>query len=489
MNPATPTTFWSFRYALEFISKRSSEPPLGLLTVAALLPAAWEKKLVDMNVTSLNDEDLSWADMVFLGGTSVQKQSFRKVLLRAKRAGVAVVAGGPLVTLEPGNFPEVDHLVLNEAEITLPRFLSDLAQGRPQKVYTSDQYPDLTSSPTPLWSLLDRKKYATMTVQYSRGCPFDCEFCNITTLNGRRPRTKSSGQFIGEIQTLYDGGWRGSVFIVDDNFIGNKGKLKSELLPALVSWSQEHGYPFTFTTEVSINAADDNELLSLMAHSGFDHLFVGIETVNSDSLEECGKRQNLKRNLIQSVRTFQRTGMTVSGGFIVGFDNDPPDIFDRQVAFIQESGIPTAMVGLLTVPTGTRLYDRMEKENRLVCSMSGNNMDGKLNFVPRMDPKILVEGYKSVLTRIYSAAAYYARVKLLLSEYRPILKRRLSIKWNEVGALFRSIWALGIRAPDRRYYWRLFALGLFRYPKAFGLAITMAIQGYHFSRVVDSVIA
>ena len=359
--PEFPDTFWSFKHALRFVRKKAGAPPLGLLTVAAMLPAEWEKRLVDLNATNLTPKDLAWADYVFISAMIVQRDAARALIARCKEAGVKVVAGGPLFTMEHEQFPEVDHFVLNEAELTLPPFLADLANGRAQHIYTTTEFPDIQLTPAPLWRLANLKHYDTVSIQFSRGCPFSCDFCNVTTLLGHRPRTKTAAQIIAELDNLYALGWRGNIFFVDDNFIGNKKQIKSEVLPALIEWRKgKIGMPFS--TEASINLADDPELLSLMTQAGCDTVFVGIETPNEDSLTECSKNQNTGRDLVESVKHLQRAGLQVQGGFIVGFDNDPPSIFQQQVDFIQKSGIVTAMVGLLQAPPGTRLHARMQQE-------------------------------------------------------------------------------------------------------------------------------
>ncbi len=485
--PETPSTFWSFRNALEFISKKSSEPPLGLITVAALLPGDWQKKLIDMNVSPLNDEDILWADYLFLTGMNIHKHSFNEVVQRANRLGVKVVAGGPMVTSEPESFSGISHFILHEAEITLPLFIKDLLEGNPQAVYSTDHFPDITATPPPQWELLEMEKYASMSIQYSRGCPFDCEFCSITLLNGHKPRTKDSNQFLNELESLYDSGWRGDVFVVDDNFIGNKKKLKKELLPAIIDWSRQHHQPFTFATEVSINVADDPELLRLMTDAGFDHAFIGIETPNDASLNECGKKQNLKHDMLQSIKTMHRAGLRVSGGFIIGFDNDPVNIFDQHIDFIKNSGIVTAMVGLLNAPTGTRLFQRLKKENRLLNSMTGDNMDGSINFIPKMNYAKLMAGYKKVLRTIYSPKTYYARVKQFLEEFEPKVVRAGAVNLTNIKALLRSIWILGIREKGKLNYWKLFFSTLFRRPRKFPLAITMAVYGFHFRQIIRTI--
>jgi radical SAM superfamily enzyme YgiQ (UPF0313 family) len=486
VNPETPTTFWSFENAISFISKKASDIPLGLITMAAMLPSEWNKTFIDMNIQHLDKKSIEWADYVFLGGMSIQIRSFQEVIGRCHELNTPVVAGGPLVTLEPDQADGIDHLILNEAEWTLPAFVRDLENGTPQPVYRAEGFPELDDSPIPDWSLLDMHSYAQMSVQYSRGCPFDCEFCSITLLNGHTPRTKKTNRFLAELDSLFHLGWRGAVFIVDDNFIGNKRVLKTDLLPALIEWSGEHGYPFQFTTEVSINLADDEELMEQMVQAGFIHTFIGIETTNEDSLTECGKKQNRKRDMIQSVKTLQSRGLRVSGGFIVGFDHDPPSIFEQQIRFIQKSGIVTAMVGLLNAPRGTRLFNRLKSENRLLTRMTGDNMDGSLNFMPRMNMEQLLKGYKHILESIYAQKEYYQRLKVFLRDYRfPSTLPHQRISWNEIQAFFRSVWHLGIQEEGRWYYWKLVMFCLFRYPKKFSTAITMSIYGFHFRRIVE----
>jgi radical SAM superfamily enzyme YgiQ (UPF0313 family) len=481
--PEFPDTFWSFKHALRFIHKKAGSPPLGLLTVAAMLPAEWEKRLVDLNVTGLTSADLAWADYVFISAMIVQREAARAVISRCKDFGAKVVAGGPLFTMEHEQFPEVDHFVLNEAELTLPLFLDDLANGRAQHIYTTTEYPDIHQTPTPLWQLANFKYYDTFSIQFSRGCPFSCDFCNVTALLGHRPRTKTAAQIIAELDSLYALGWRGNIFFVDDNFIGNKKQIKSEILPALIEWRKgKTGMPFS--TEVSINLVDDEELLNLMTHAGFDTAFVGIETPNEGSLTECSKNQNKGRDLVESVKQLQRAGLQVQGGFIVGFDNDTPSIFQQQIDFIQKSGIVTAMVGLLQAPPGTRLYERMRKEGRLVNEISGDNVDGSTNIIPKMGLETLQEGYRKLLAQIYAPKFYYERVLTFLREYHPP-QIRIHLDPQYILAFGRSIYRLGIRGVERVQYWRLFFWTLFRRPQLFPLAITLAIMGFHFRQVVE----
>ncbi len=481
--PEFPDTFWSFKHALKFVHKKAGAPPLGLLTVAAMLPSKWEKRLADLNVVDLTEEDLAWADYVFISAMIVQRDSARAVIQRCKATGAKVVAGGPLFTMEHEQFPDVDHFVLNEAEETLAPFLRDLERGKAQRVYASTVFPDIHQTPTPLWHIVDFRHYDTMSIQFSRGCPFDCDFCNITTLLGHRPRTKAAAQIIAELDGLYALGWRKSIFFVDDNFIGNKKSIKTEVLPALIEWRKgKTGMPFS--TEVSINLADDPVLLSLMVQAGFDTVFVGIETPNEDSLTECSKSQNKGRDLVESVKRLQHEGLQVQGGFIVGFDNDPPSIFQQQIDFIQKSGIVTAMVGLLQAPLGTRLYERMQEEGRLVDEFSGDNVDGSTNIIPKMGMGPLREGYREILKQIYAPKSYYERVLTFLREYQPP-KIRIQLEPQYFLAFWRSIYQLGIRGVERVQYWRLFFWTLFRRPRLFPMAITFAIYGFHFRKVVD----
>lgn len=484
VNPETPCTFWSFRNALKFVSKKSSEPPLGLLTVAAMLPKSWKIKLIDMNVTTLKDNHIKWADYVFLTGLSVQKESFKEVINRCNKFDIPVVAGGPMCTMDHDEFLGVDHFVLNEAELTLPVFLADLQEGNPRRVYSNTEFPDISKTPAPIWGLLELRKYATISIQYSRGCPFNCDFCTITMLNGRYPRTKTTAQFTSELEGLYNLGWRGGVFIVDDNFIGNKKTVKNDLLPGLIEWGKAKNFPFNYITEASINLADDEELVDLMVEAGFDSAFIGIETVNESSLVECGKSQNLKRDIADSVQKLHQKGIKVSGGFIVGFDNDPATIFEQMIQFIQNSGIVTAMVGLLNAPKGTKLFQRLKSEDRLLSTMSGNNMDGSLNFIPKMDYKKLIAGYKNILDTIYSQKEFYNRVKSFLRIYNFNGSRACAISYRNIQALFKSMFILGLLEQGRLYYWKLFFFALLKHPKKFGLTITLAIYGFHFRKVV-----
>ena len=481
--PEYPETFWSFKYALKFISKKATYPPLGLLTVAAILPKIWEKKFIDMSTSTLNDKDINWADYVFISAMSIQKESVKDVIAKCKKLGAKIVAGGPLFTTGYEDFEGVDYFILNEAEVTLPLFLEDLEKGNPKHVYTSNKWADMHTTPVPFWELADLNQYASMCLQYSRGCPFNCEFCDVTLLFGHKMRLKTKEQVIAELESLYSRGWRGGVFIVDDNFIGNKAELKKELLPAMIDWMKARKHPFTFTTQVSVNLSDDDELMRLMVRAGFGSVFVGIETPNEESLIECNKVQNKNRDLIVCVKKMQKFGLMVSGGFIVGFDNDPPSIFDRLIEFIQKSGILSAMVGLLNAPCGTALYKRMLKEHRLLENISGDNTDLSINFIPKMDYKVLINGYKRILHTIYSPKNYYARMLTLLRNIKPLPKKKYQFHLCYLTAFFKSIWHLGIIGEERFYYWKLFFWSLIRRPQYFPLVITYAIYGFHFRKI------
>lgn len=484
--PKYPATFWSFKHALKIASKKASFPPLGLLTIAAMLPQDWEKKLVDMNVSLLKDSDLRWADCVFIGAMITQKESAKEVIRRCQKVGVRVVAGGPVFTTGHEEFEGVDHFILGEAEDVLPRFLEDLRRGCAEPVYVADGRPDITRTPAPLWSLINIKHYVGMPIQYSRGCPFDCEFCDIVVMNGRVPRTKTPSQLLRELKTLYRTGFRGSVFIVDDNFIGNKAEVR-KILPKIIRWQRKTRYPFTFLTEASLNLADDEELMQLMAEAGFDRVFVGLETPIVESLAECNKFQNKNRDMADAIKKMHNHGLQVLGGFIVGFDHDPPSIFENQISFIQKIGVVTAMVGVLTALPKTRLHDRLKAEGRLLKSSSGNNTDGSINFVPKMDTEVLARGYQKIISTIYSPKKYYERITTFLEEYRPVRNKRRRITFNEFRGFTKALWYLGVVGKSKRYYWMFMTKVMFKYRPAFREAVELTVYGLHFRKVTEAV--
>ncbi|MBI5062766.1 MAG: B12-binding domain-containing radical SAM protein [Desulfatitalea sp.] len=481
--PKFPDTFWSFSYALRFIKKKSAFPPLGLLTVAGLLPEEWPKRLVDENIDALRDEDLAWADLAFIGAMAIQRPSAVEIIARCKAKGLKIVAGGPLFTSEPNAFEQVDHLVLDEAELTLPAFVADLKNDCPQRIYRANGYPNIHKTPIPLWHLIPLRRYASLNIQYSRGCPFNCDFCNITALFGRTPRTKSPQQVLAELDAIYRTGWRGNIFFVDDNFIGNKRSLKAHLLPALIEWRRDKK-GCVFFTESSINLADDPELMAMMAEAGFDSVFIGIESPDEDSLTECRKTHNQNRDLLQDVHKIHRSGLQVMGGFIVGFDSDTPSIFQRQIDFIQKSGIVSAMVGLLQAPPGTRLFERLTREQRVSEAFSGDNVDGRTNIIPAMGLDRLIDGYRAIMKQIYSPRKYYQRVRRVLKEIKmPVVT--IPVDSQRFLAFFRACLRLGILGKERYQYWHLLMWTLVRRPRLLPLAVTLAIYGYHYRKICE----
>lgn len=483
VSPAYPDTYWSFKHALKFVAKKCASPPLGLLTIAAMLPEDWERKLVDLNVRELRNSDLRWADFVFIGAMSVQAASASEVVRRCREMEKTIVAGGPLFTGDPEAWSHIDHLVLNEAEITLPWFLKDLENKVPGHVYRTEEFADLALSPCPDFSLIRASDYAQLCLQYSRGCPFNCEFCEITALLGRKVRLKSTRQILEELEVIYRTGFRGNLFFVDDNFIGNRKRLKQDLLPAITQWNRDHKYPYTFTTEASIDLSDDPELLGAMAQAGFEKVFVGIETPDEVCLKECNKYLNQGRDLLESVGEIQEAGIEVSAGFIVGFDNDTPGIFQRQINFIQQSGIITAMVGLLNAPSRTKLYQRLLEEGRILRTHEGDNTNYSMNFIPRMNREVLLEGYQKIVSSIYSSKAYYERLRVFLKKFKPVTVNRGRINLENLMALLRSVLYLGILDRNRIYYWKLMFWSLRRRPEIIPLAVTYSIYGYHFRKI------
>jgi radical SAM superfamily enzyme YgiQ (UPF0313 family) len=486
--PQYPETFWSFKYALKFIAKKATNPPLGLMTVASMLPAHWEKKLVDLNVQSLRKKDLDWADMVFLSAMTVQSKSVFQIIDKCKSHHKTVVAGGPLFTEEPDKFPEVDHLILNEAELTLPLFLKDLEHGNVKRIYRTDHFADVRTTPVPDYSLIKASKYNSMNVQYTRGCPFNCDFCDITVLFGNKVRMKSSAQMLEELEAIYNSGWRKNIFIVDDNFIGNKKILKEDFLPKLIEWMETKRHPFLFSTEASINLADDDELLRLMVQANFTTVFIGIETVDEASLAECGKLQNMKRNLVESVKKIQSFGMEVTGGFILGFDNDSISVFQRQIDFIKEAEIITAMVGLLNAPKKTRLYKRLHEEGRITGDITGDNTDCSTNLIPKMGRDQLLSGYQKVIHGIYEGRVFYHRVQEFIKWFSPACQGQRSLTVQHAIAALKSFFKLGVLDTFRKSFWQLILWTLFNRPALLRLAVTYSVYGYHFRKVFKEVL-
>ncbi|MBN2401614.1 MAG: B12-binding domain-containing radical SAM protein [Spirochaetes bacterium] len=486
--PEIPTTYWSFKYAIPFIGKKSTMPPLGLITVAALIPENYSLKLVDMNVSELSEQAVKEADIVFVSAMIVQKASLLKVIELCNKCGTPVAAGGPYPTSSHKEIEGVDYFILNEAEVTLPEFIKDYENGTPNKIYTSDIKPDITKTPVPRLDLIhDVKDYVFLALQYSRGCPFNCEFCDIIEMFGRVQRTKKPEQFINEMEAVYNIGFRGSLFIVDDNFIGNKAKVKA-LLMAIIKWQKEKNYPFRLFTEASINLAQDDELLDSMVEAGFENVFVGIETPDVNTLALTQKTQNLREDIFENIKKIQTHGMEVYGGFIVGFDSDPSDIFERQIDFIQKAGIPVAMIGLLTALPNTQLYRRLLAEGRLTGASKGNNThDFEINYIPKMPKKKLMEGYKRIISEIYSPKNYFERCLTLL--YRLPSKKIINDKvtWIDFKALILSVLKQGFSSYGLIYFKYLLKI-LFKKSSLFPLAVNYAVKGYHFFRITEEIV-
>ena len=486
--PEVPNnTYWSFKYALKFVNKMSAMPPLGLITVAALFPEEYNLKLIDLNIEPLQEKEIIWADAVFVSAMIVQKDSLQEVVSFCNRLETPVIAGGPYPTSSHEEINGVDHFVLGEVEDTFKDILTELENGTAKRVYPRPERPDVSRSVIPRFDLLDLDSYSSMSVQYSRGCPFKCEFCDIWTVYGNKPRVKNHENFIAELEMLYNLGWRGAVFVVDDNFIGNKHRVKKELLPALIEWQKSHDYVFRFFTEASINMADDEDLLSAMKNAGFNEVFIGIETPAIEGLKETDKLQNIRTDMHEAVRTIQNHGMGVMAGFILGFDSDSDDIFDRQISFIQKAGIPRAMVGLLTVLPGTRLFDRLEREGRLKGVTDGNNTHNmETNFITKMDALKLKEGYQKVLSTIYDSNLknYFARCNRLLDNIGNSHFFSRQIHLEELRMLFKSLFRQSF-TPYGYQYLKFVIRNYLKHSKTFSEAIALCITGHHYYTITQ----
>jgi radical SAM superfamily enzyme YgiQ (UPF0313 family) len=486
VNPEFPETYWSFRHALPFEGKRCVFPPLSLMTVSGLLPKSCERRLVDLNIESLKTSQIEWADMIFITGMLTQKESLHKVVARAKKLGKKIVLGGPYVTSTIEELPHADHIFQGEAETTLPQFFKDLERGEAKRIYKALERPPLSLTPPADFSLINLKKYSNMSIQYSRGCPFSCEFCDIIEIYGRVPRTKSNNQVLAEFDELKRLGWRGPLFIVDDNFIGNKKNVR-QLLPSIIEWQKRNGYPFSLLTEASVNLADDDDLLTAMSEAGFHRVFLGIETPVEESLKEAQKSQN-RGNLLASVRKIQSHGMEVMAGFIVGFDNDPEDIFERQIEFIRESAIPMAMVGMLNALPDTQLWRRLEREGRLLGSdATGNNTIATLNFIPKMDVETLIKGYQRIMLTIYKPSEYYKRaLDSLKRTPQGIPEAHAYHGLNAVKGFLRIAFKLGVIDADRREFWRFFIEAARKHHDRMTELLRHAAMAYHFRKLNES---
>ena len=490
--PEHPPTYWGADHALEMSGVKAAHPPLGLLTIAALFPASYELRVVDMNVAALHDADLEWADLVFTSTMITQHVSLRAVVERCNRAGVPVVAGGPHPTTFHEEIGGVDHFVLDEVEESFAQFLRDLEAGTAKRMYRETRKPDVTRTPIPRFDLIDIKNYAMMSVQFSRGCPFECEFCDIIKLYGRVPRTKSPEQVVKELDSLYSLGWRGRVFLVDDNFIGNK-RDALRLLPAIAEWQRARGYPFTLITEASANLALMDAMMDAMVDAGFDTVFVGIETPSSDALLKTKKQQNTDKtqeNFLQhAVRKMQRRGMQVQGGFILGLDSDHEGVFDAQIEFIQETGIPVAPIYLLTALKGTDMYARMKAEGRLLEAPLGTNAM-PLNFKTELEYSTLIDGYKRVIATLYDPTLenYFGRCLTLFRHLKPVRHLRKSRSRIEIDAAFMAV-RRRLSARQLPAYSKFIGEVSRNHPRMLPEAIYLAAMGYHFEKITRQQIA
>ena len=490
--PEHPPTFWGADHALEMSRVKATHPPLGLLTIAAMFPSSYELRVVDMNVSALQDADLEWADFVFTSTMITQHVSLRAVVERCNCAGVPVVAGGPHPTTFHEEIGGVDHFVLDEAEETFAEFLRDLENGTAGRVYRETRKPDVTRTPVPRFDLIDIENYATMSVQFSRGCPFDCEFCDIIKLYGRVPRTKSPEQVVEELESLYRLGWRGPVFLVDDNFIGNK-RDALELLPAIAEWQKARGYPFTLITEASANLALMDAMMDAMIEAGFDTVFVGIETPNPKALLKTKKQQNTNKTrenyLHHAVRKIQQRGMQVQGGFILGLDSDDEGVFDAQIDFIQETGIPVAPIYLLTALKGTDMYERMKSEDRLLEAPLGTNAM-PLNFKTELEYGTLIDGYKRVIATLYDPTLenYFSRCLTLFRHLKPVRHLRKRRSRTEIDAAFMRV-RRRLSATQLPAYSKFIGEVSKNYPIMLPDAIYLAAMGYHFEKITRQQIA
>lgn len=463
--PQFPKSFWSFDKALELIGLKVSLPPLGLITVAAILPQAWEFRLVDRNVRDETEADWEWADLVILSGMIVQKPDLLHLIREAKRRGKPVAVGGPYVTSVPeaAQAAGVDFLVLDEGEITLPLFVEALERGETSGIFRANgERPDVTTTPIPRFDLLERTAYSEMSVQFSRGCPFQCEFCDIIVLYGRKPRTKTPAQLIAELQALYDLGWQRSVFVVDDNFIGNKRNVKL-LLRELGPWMATHDYPFSLTTEASVDLAQDPELLDLMVAANFKAVFVGIETPDADSLTLTQKYQNTRNSLIESVQTINRSGLRVMAGFIIGFDGEKPGAGQRIIDFVEATAIPQALFSMLQALPNTALWHRLQQEGRLLASDEEANVlqTTLTNFVPTRPLEDLAREYVSCFWELYEPDRYLARVYRHFAQMKPTPhpQKFKMLTWTDCKALMIICWRQGLKRKTRfQFWWQLFEI-------------------------------
>ncbi|RMF22495.1 MAG: radical SAM protein, partial [Cyanobacteria bacterium J083] len=436
--PLFPKSFWSFEKTLALVKRQALMPPLGLITVAAILPQTWEFKLVDRNIEDIRESDWNWAELVLISGMIVQKTDFLFLVEQAKSRGKKVAVGGPYPTTSPEDFQaiDVDFLILDEGEITLPLFVEAITRGDNRGIFRAKEKPAVTETPIPRYDLLKFSAYDNMSVQFSRGCPFQCEFCDIIVLYGRKPRTKTPSQLLKELDTLYNLGWRGAVFMVDDNFIGNKRNVKL-LLRELKIWMAEKDYPFGFTTEASVDLAQDDELLNLMVECNFKKVFLGIETPDADSLTLTQKFQNTRNPLHESIDKITQAGLQVLAGFIIGFDGEQAGAGERIVNFVEQTGIPLAMFSMLQALPHTALWHRLEKEGRMIDQGANINQTTLMNFVPTRPLEEIAQEYVDAFWRLYEPEAYLNRSFRYFMKLGDVkLGKSRKLNWTTIRALF-----------------------------------------------------
>ena len=488
----SPFGFWNYTEVCRLVGAKYPASPLGLITVAALLPQSWELRLVDMNTQVLRDEDIDWSDLVLIGGMLPQQSEFLKLIDRVHARGRKVVAGGPAPTSQQHIYGNADYLVLGEAECTLPAFLDDYANGAQSGVYTAGERPAMSLTRVPRFDLLNLDDYVMIGVQFSRGCPFDCEFCDIVELYGRKPRVKTPAQVIAELQTLYDLGYRGHIDLVDDNFIGHKQRAK-ELLRELLRWSRARGYPFFFSTEASLNLADDDELMSLMSALDFRYVFVGVESPDNEVLRSTQKRANLNRNIVRDLHRIYDHGIVVNGGFILGLDGETSQSAPMMIDLITNGKICMAMVGLLYALPNTQLTRRLETEGRLLNDAGGqtelgstdiDQLSSGINFIPARPKVDVISDYVAVLGTIYATRNYFNRclrvaVALRVSpRYRPPVRKLVGYG----VAFLRTVRKLGLRRGTGYYYWRNILLTLVRRPSSLETVVNLMAMYIHFEK-------
>ncbi len=492
--PKIPESFWGFQGMLALIPEKTSMPPLGLLTVAALCPKTWTLRLIDQALQEVSDADILWADLVMVSGMHVQETEVRNTLKRARSLGRRTMVGGPYASSEPAVLLKLaDHVVVGEPDEVFAQIAADLENGHAKRLYVIEEKPDVSKTPVPRFDLLDIKSYGSMSVQFSRGCPFQCEFCDIITIYGRKPRAKQPQQLMAELDALLDLGWRKQVFIVDDNFIGNH-KRALELARGLEGWQKDRNYPVLFYTEASMDLAQRPELIEAMVKANFFYVFVGIESPSKEALTEAKKFQNLRHDPLASVRLIQSSGLWVTGGFIIGFDSDTKDIFERQKEFIESAAIPWAMAGFLQAPPTTPLYDRMLKQGRLYPDSPSNTNFDPPNFRTLLPLPFLLEGFRETLLSLYSPKAFYERAYRSLLQWKTnrLQKATRYGFWYNLEVVLRSIWSQGIFSSYRWEYWKFLfrLLGHWTFdPAKLWLGYTLLLSGHHFISYAGSVVA